>query len=277
MPLQLSNAAIEQFKVDFELKYQAAEKLGNCANNMFGLRGDSYKLPYMGEVTTHSRGAYQSMIPASDQTIDQVSMTFSNWTTNLPLDYFQSMEVSAATNTLAALSDTHSKAMARRSDQLLIDAWNAGSGHTIADGGTNMTVDKLKEAKSVLDTNNVPMEDRFLVCTPSQIDALLGDNTVTSILFNQQRTLVSGQIDTFLGFKVITLGEMPEGGLPVAAGIRKCFAFSHSSTYRGYQIAPSVDVQWAPSWQSWLTISRLRAGAVVGQTEGVVEISCDES
>ena len=277
MPLQLSNAAIEQFKVDFELKYQAAEKLSLCSNNLFGLRGDSYQLPYMGEVVTHSRGAYQSMIPASDLEITKKSILFSNFTSNLPLDYFQNMELSAATNTLASLSDVHSKSMARRSDQFLIDAWVADSGLQIADGGTNMTVDKLKEAKSYLDTNNVPMEDRFLVCTPSQIDALLSDQTVTSILFNQQRTLVNGQIDTFLGFKVVTLGNMPEGGLPVANEIRSCFAFSKSSTYRGYQISPSVDVQWAPSWQSWLTISRLRAGAVVGQTNGVVEISCDES
>lgn len=274
---QLSNAAIEQFKTDFTLKYQAREKLQNCANNLFGLRGDAYNVSYMGEVATHKRGAYQSMIPATEQEINQIQMSFDNFTLNLPLDFYQSREVSAATNTLASLSDTHAKAMGRRSDQILIDAWDASGADTIADGGTNMTVDKIKEAKSKLDDANVDQEDRFLIVTPSQIDSLLGDETVTSILYNQQRTLVDGRIQSFLGFRVITLGTYPEGGLPATAGIRECIAMSASSTYRGYQIAPSVDVQWAPAYQSWLTISRLRAGAVVGEDAGVVKIHCDES
>ena len=71
--------------------------------------------------------------------------------------------------------------------------------------------------------------------------------------------------------------NMPEGGLPKTGDIRSCFAVAKSSTWRGYQIAPSVDVQWAPSYQSWLTISRLRLGAVVGQSDGVIEINCDET
>ena len=173
MPLQLSNAAIQQFMVDFQLKYQEAERLANCAQNMYDLRGDAYKIPYMGQVATVARGAYQSQIPASDQDIEQKTISFSNFTLNLPLDYFQSMEVSKATNTLASLSDTHSKAMARRSDQVLIDALDADPGDTIADGGTNISVDKIKQAKSLMDDNAVDESNRFLIVTPSQIDALL--------------------------------------------------------------------------------------------------------
>ena len=275
MPLSLSNAAIQQFKAQFELNYQAQNSLAGMTTEFYNLRGDAYKIPYMGEGITSDRGAYQSLIAASDLTITQKVITFSNWTNNLPLDFFQEKEVQG--NTLASLSMTHSRAMARRVCQVKIDALDADPGTSIADGGTNLTVDKLREAMSAMNTANVPMEDRYLICTPNQIDALLSDTSVTSILFNQQRTLVSGNIDTFLGFKFVQIGNMPEGGLPVAGNIRSCFAWAKSSAATGFQIAPSVDVQWSPGHQSWLTISRLRLGAVVTQNPGVIKIDCDET
>jgi len=275
MPLSLSNAAIQQFKTQFELNYQAQNSLAGMTVEYFNLRGDAFKIPFMGEGLTSDRGAYQSLIAATDIAVTQPSILFSNWTQNLPLDFFQEKEVQG--NTLASLSGTHAKAMARRVCQVKIDALDADPGTTIVDGGTNLSVAKLREAKSAMDTANVPMNDRYILVTPSQIDALLADTSVTSILFNQQRTLVDGNIDTFLGFKFITLGTMPEGGLPLAANIRSCFAWSKGSAATGFQIAPSVDTQWSASHQSWLTISRLRLGAKVTQNPGVIKINCDEA
>jgi hypothetical protein len=279
MPLSLSNAAIQQFKLQFELEFQATEKLANTSMELMGLRGDAYKIPLMGEAVTTDRGAYQSLISASDVDVQQKSIVFKNWTVNLPLDYFQEHEV--AGNTLSTLSQDHAKAMGRRIDQTKIDALVADHGHDVAVGapGTNLTVEKIKEAKSFMDENNVPGDDRYLIVSPSQIDALLGDETVTNILYNNQRTLVNGDIDTFLGFKFITLGNYPEGGLPydAATTTRTCFAWAKPSVYTGFQIPPSVDVQWSAMYQSWLTISRLRLGAKVTQDKGVVAIECDEA
>ena len=275
MPLSLSNAAIQQFKAQFELNYQAAEKLANTTTTYYNLRGDAFKIPYMGEGITTSRGAYQSLIAASDLTITQKSITFDNWTNNLPLDYFQEKEVQG--NTLASLSQTHALAMGRRVDQVKIDALDADPGTSIGDGGTNMSVAKLRETKSAMDDANV-QGMRYIVMTPNQIDALLADTSVTSILFNQQRTLVDGNIDTFLGFKFLSpIGTMAEGGLPKTGNIRSCFAWAEPAIATGFQIPPNVDVQWSASHQSWLTISRLRLGAVVTQNAGVIKIDCDET
>lgn len=275
MPLSLSNAAIQQFKLQFELEFQATEKLANTTNELMGLRGSSFQIPLMGQAVTTDRGAYQSLISASDVDVEQKSIVFRNWTVNLPLDYFQEHEV--AGNTLSTLSQDHAKAMGRRIDQTKLDAMVLDNGYKIDHGGTNLTVDKIKIAKSFMDENNVPGESRYLVCSPSQIDALLGEDTVTNVLYNNQRTLVNGNIDTFLGFKFIVLGNYPEGGLEHVGDTRTCFAWYKSSIYTGFQIPPSVDVQWSAMYQSWLTISRLRLGAKVTQVDGVVEIECDES
>ena len=278
MPLSLSNAAIQQFKLQFELEFQATEKLANTTNELMGLRGDSYLIPLMGEAVTTDRGAYQSLISASDVDVQQKAIVFRNWTVNLPLDYFQEHEV--AGNTLSTLSQDHAKAMGRRIDQTKIDAFEADHGHSVAVGapGTNMTIDKLKEAKTFMDNQNVTGE-RYIAVTPSQIDSLLGSDEVTNVLYNNQRVLVNGDIDTFLGFKFVLISNMPEGGLPLdaATNVRTCFAWSRPAVYTGFQIPPSVDVQWSAMYQSWLTISRLRLGAKVTQDHGVVAIACDET
>jgi len=276
MPLSLSNAAIQQFKLQFQLEFQATEKLANTTMELYSLRGDAYKIPLMGEAVTTDRGAYQSLISASDVDVQQKTIVFQNFTLNMPLDYFQEHEV--AGNTLSTLSQDHAKAMGRRIDQTKISAFQADHGHDVAVGTTNMTIDKLKEAKTFMDNANVTGE-RYIAVTPSQIDSLLGTDEVTNVLYNNQRVLVNGDIDTFLGFKFVLISNMPEGGLPLdpATNVRTCFAWSRPAVYTGFQIPPSVDVQWSAMYQSWLTISRLRLGAKVTQDNGVVAIQCDES
>lgn len=44
-----------------------------------------------------------------------------------------------------------------------------------------------------------------------------------------------------------------------------------------YSLDPQVTVEWSPERQSWLSISRLRAGATSIDANGIVQIDCDES
>ena len=275
MPLSLSNATIEQFKMQFILEFQAVEKLRNTVTDIFGTRGDAYKLSQMGAVATTDRGAYQSLIEGSDQEVNQAEIVFSNYTLNLILDIFQ--EKTVIPGVLASLAQTHAKSCGRRCDQVLFDAMAAGKGSTVAVGTTNLTVDKLREAKATMDENNVT-GDRYICVTPSQIDSLLAEESVTNVLYNNQRTLVDGDVGTFLGFKFLPpIGLYPEGGLKKDGDNRSVFCYSKEALTRAFQIAPTVTTDFSPQHQSWLTISRLRLGAVVNQPVGCVEILCDET
>ena len=66
------------------------------------------------------------------------------------------------------------------------------AGQQIANGGTDLTLAKLREAKKKLDLADVdPSIPRYIAVGPDQIEALLGSTTVTSADFNTVKALVT--------------------------------------------------------------------------------------
>ena len=278
MPASLSNVAIQQFHDSFTNVYQGAAYLGDTSQSVFNAVGDAYKWPIQGEGLMVARGAYQSIIPVSDINYEQITTTFDDFVLNLPVDIFQQAELQI--DVLSQIGATHAKAAGRMEDQSILDALDDATipaANVIADGGTNMTVAKLRQAAAQLDEQNVDSDDRFLVMTPSQLQALLGEDEPTNTLYVNTRTLMNGQLDTFMGFKIYTLGTRVEGGVPKTGDIRSCFAWQRNSVGRAYSMTPVTEIEWAPTYQSWLTISRMRLGASALLPKGIIEINCDET
>ncbi len=74
---------------------------------------------------------------------------------------------------------------------------------------TGLTVDKLLEAKKILDLADVdPSLPRFIVVSPKQISDLLNTTEVKSSDFNTVKALAQGQLDSFLGFKFIVSNRL---------------------------------------------------------------------
>jgi hypothetical protein len=70
-------------------------------------------------------------------------------------------------------------------DQLVIDALNASAttltvATTIGGAGTNMNIEKLIEAKKLLDANNVPSEGRCMIIHANNLAGMLGETEITS-------------------------------------------------------------------------------------------------
>tara|TARA_R110000787_G_scaffold89802_4_gene189964 strand:- start:3870 stop:4751 length:882 start_codon:yes stop_codon:yes gene_type:complete len=70
-----------------------------------------------------------------------------------------------------------------------------------ADVGLN--VGKLRAAKQVLDANEADDEDRYCIINAKQLQNLLAETEVQSSDFNTIKALVSGDVDSFLGFSFI--------------------------------------------------------------------------
>lgn len=68
---------------------------------------------------------------------------------------------------------------------------------------TGLNVGKLRAAKQVLDANEAEDGDRYCVINAKQLQNLLGETETTSSDFAVVKALVSGEIDSFLGFKFI--------------------------------------------------------------------------
>ena len=82
----------------------------------------------------------------------------------------------------------------------------------IANGGTNLTVAKLRSAKLRLDEEEVPEEGRHWAITAAGLSALLEQTEITSTDFASVKALVMGDVDTFLGFSFVRLERLPKVG-----------------------------------------------------------------
>ena len=87
---------------------------------------------------------------------------------------------------------------------------------------TGLTPAKVRRAKKMLDAQGVPFYDRTFVTSATGLEQMLGFTSVTSSDYNNVKALVSGDIDTYLGFKFVVL---PDGIINVESNIADYYAF----------------------------------------------------
>ena len=279
MAINLSTAFVTLFDAEVKQAYQAQAVLRGAIRVRSGVEGASYKFPKIG------KGVAQVRIPQTD--VSPLNVTYGQVTVNLA-DYIAAeysdifMQAKVNFDERRELVQVVSNAIGRRQDQLILDALiNSGTGNTVASsiGGanTNLNVAKLRAAAEQLNTKNVPMDNRHIVIHASSLSSLLGETSVTSSDFNTVKALVQGDINTFLGFTFHVLGDREEGGLPIATGDRKVFAFHRDAVGMAEGIAPKTEINYIPEKTSFLVASMFSAGAVAIDAEGIVQITCDEN
>lgn len=279
MAINLSTAFVTLFDAEVKQAYQAQAVLRGAIRVRSGVEGSSYKFPKIG------KGVAQVRIPQTDVaplnvSYSQVTATLADYIAAEYSDIFMQAKVNF--DERRELVQVVSNAIGRRQDQLILDALiNSSTANTVASsiGGsnTNLNVAKLRAAAEQLNTKNVPMDNRHIVIHASSLSSLLGETSVTSSDFNTVKALVQGDINTFLGFTFHVLGDREEGGLPIASGDRKVFAFHRDAVGMAEGIAPKTEINYIPEKTSFLVASMFSAGAVAIDAEGIVQITCDEN
>jgi hypothetical protein len=109
--------------------------------------------------------------------------------------------------------------------------------------------------------------------TSNQVEALLNDSTLTSADYNTVRALVSGEIDTSVGFKFIRT-EL----LAVASSIRTCIAWTKSAIVLGIgqDVTGRIEERADKNYSTQVFMS-MDIGATRLEEVGVVDIQCDET
>lgn len=145
----------------------------------------------------------------------------------------------------------------------------------IAVGTTGLDMVKVRQAKFILDSQDVDEDDRVIVVSPKGMQQLLADNTVTSSDYNTIKALVDGTIADrrWMGFHWVqsTL-------LPLAGNTRSCLAWQKA----GMGLALGKDVMTrigerpdkSYSTQVYLCMTM---GAVRVEEARVVQIDIDET
>lgn len=159
--------------------------------------------------------------------------------------------------------------------------------------GCRLTIKTLRAVKKLFNKNEVAGEELVFVWGAEQEDDLLATTEATSSDYNTVKALVSGQIDSFMGFKFVrvellpttttsttynaTTGAVGSGGGTLASGARRCFAFAKSGMLMamGQDMKTSIDVLPTKHFSTQVYAS-MQLGATRLEEVKVVEVLCKE-
>lgn len=277
----LIEVATTLYEAAFQTAYQQkARKFAGATTVIAGVVGEAYVMKESDEWMLHDRDAYHSEIDQTIPTYRNITVTPNDKIALIPSDIFEQAMVNASERMVQAKNAVY--ALSRAQDQIDIDAMDAAQGSMSDHAATsNLDIEALTAAQRALDLKNVPSEDRFFVANYEQKASLLAEQKVTSSDYASIKALVNGQIDTFMGFKFIWIGTMPEGGLSYnnvpTNTIRNCYAFHKDAIRSVYWLNPGVTVDWLPTKQSYAIIPKLKMGSVVRNTDGFVWVKCTQS
>lgn len=280
MAIGLNNAFVTLFDAEVKQAYQASAVLVPAVRQRRGVEGSTAKFPKVG------KGVATLRVPQTDVTplnvdFSQVTATLEDWNAAEYSDIFMQQKVNF--DERSELVKVVANAIGRRQDQLIIDALTASStSNTVSNdiGGTdtNLNLDKLLEAKKLLDKGNVPPQDRHMVIHANSLASILGEQKLTSSDYASVKALVAGEINTFLGFTFHVLGDRAEGGLSIdGSSDRTVWAFHKDALGYAEGMGPKTEINYVPEKTSFLVNSMFSAGAVAIDAEGIVQITCREA
>ena len=276
MAQNVTAAFVDLFDSEVKQAYQAESLLRGTMRTRTGVAGNTVKFPKIGKGVATIRVPQTDVTPLN-VTYAQVTATMSDYIAAEYSDIFQQSHINF--DERSELVQVVSKSIARRMDQLCIDAMVGNAGTTIATSiggaGTNMNIEKLRATAKAMNTNNVPSEGRYLLMHASQLDALLGEAEITSQDFASVKALVRGEVNSFMGFNILTMGDRDEGGVPKPS-TRSCFAWHKDSMGYAESMSQKTEVNYVPEKTSFLVSSMFSAGSVTIDAEGLVQVTCTE-
>lgn len=274
----ITSAFVQLFDAEVKQAYQAGRSLAGVTRERNNVEGNQVKFPKIGKGTATVRVPQTDVTPLN-VTYSQVTATMSDYIAAEYSDIFHQQKVNF--DERRELVQVVGNAIGRRMDQLVIDAINAASspstvGTDVGGSGTNLNLAKLLAAKKAMDAKNVPAEGRCAVIHANGLSALLDETELTSSDFATVKALSTGEIDTFLGFKFITIGDRDEGGLPLSGSVRTNLFFHRDAAGLGVGMGQRSEINYVAEKTSFLVASMFSAGAVAIDDEGIVKVSATE-
>lgn len=143
------------------------------------------------------------------------------------------------------------------------------AGQKIAHGSVGFTLEKILQSHRMLGRSKVPMRDRYMIVEPFAIEDLLQLPEITSSDYNSVKSLVAGDINSFMGFSWVNYLEMAaESNVYYAVACHK----DSAGLAMGEDIMTRID-ELPERGYTTQVYARATFGAVRIQDEGVIEIA----
>jgi len=138
----------------------------------------------------------------------------------------------------------------------------------IAVGTGPFSVEKVMDAAALLNKNNVPMENRYLVINWAGLDDMLREVEIGSVDYNEVKALMTGQIRFWMGFTWILYNYAVEAGTYFSVACHP----SALGESRAQDVFTSADILPTKHFLTQVYAS-MNMNALRLQEEGVVEIA----
>jgi hypothetical protein len=273
-------SAVEQIEFDAIVKAEYRSRgflLREAVRRKENVVGSSVQFRLVGEVISVPTGFSQS-VTGQDPGFTPKTADLIKYTTPVVVDTVEDLFVNF--DTVMESAALIAQAMGRRSDQITINAVNAGAvtaGNIIAPGGTNLDYAKYTQIIEFFEDNGVPLGERWVAMSANNFRSMLRQQEFTSTFYTENRVLDKGMIRDYLGMNVVVIPTMTEGGLVKAGNIRNVLAWHKMST--GFAVGANfrTEVNYLPKETSWLANGIFSAGSVVIDPRGTLVVQADES
>ena len=256
--------------------YQGMGLLKNSVTVRNNVVGDTYKFRKMGKGLANQKSTSDLVTPM-DVGHEFKTATITNWNAPEYTDIFDAQTVNF--DEKQELAYTVAGALGRRCDQLVIDAMDGSTplATAIPAGATNLTMAKVIEAQVALRDQGVPNSELYAAIDALGLGGLLNDEKATNADYQAIKALVSGEINTLVGFKFIILESRVEGGLSESGNIVDSWFYQRPAVGLAIGIDMKTEINWIPERTAWLTNGMLKAGSVVRDEGGLVKVQYDKT
>ena len=270
-------SAIAQIEFDAAVKaaYQSAGTLRSHVRVKTNVTGSTTRF------RRYARGVAQQRVPGTDVTVmntqyAEAIATLTDWIAAEYTDKLDQLLVNFQEREI--LATNIAGACGRRLDQMVIAALDAAFGSpTIAAGGTGLTDAKLRRAMALFDARAVPDGQRKMLISSRGKEDLMSEQRFTSKDFVENYVITKGKLPPLYGFDFVVIDDRDEGGLPLVSTTRTNFAFDMQAVGLAIAHEDPLEVNYVPEKTSWLSAQLIKAGAVVIDNLGVVEIATVEA
>jgi len=274
------------------------------------VQGEEVRFQLMDQVVSVPKNRLANMI-ASDPTVKRVTCKVVDYATAMYSETFDQAKINySEKNELSGLAG---KSIARREDQIIIDAfklavfdggtdlvfWNPNNTTGLPDGlkKSNSGTDLFRILSSIFNFKNIPDGERYVLLSAAQFTKILEDENVITFDSNTVKALVEGKVVKWLGIKIQVLGYMPEGGLftgadsgTIAAAIHNAAITTNENIFQagvcalawgkqgvglGVGCDLKTEVNYIPEKTSHLIASLYSAGAIIIDPRDIIIIVTD--
>lgn len=278
-----------------QLAQQKYSKLMPICYMKPNVRGKTYFQDQIGQWAMETKGGRNTQTPNNDPNMARRMGTMIDYHDNRLLD--RGDELRMLSDPRSAYTIAAASSLGRRIDQeiankILATSNTGETGSTSitlgttavtahvnpTNGGTTgtaatLTFQRVLDAKKALDLEDVEMEDRFFVVSPHGLEQLLGTTQATSSDYVAIKSLVRGEIDTWMGFKWIMSTQLSSSGTTTS-----CFAMQRYGVCMALSSQPLVRTDERKDLSySWQVYYELNIGVVRLEESRVVQIDVNSA